>query len=174
MLLHHSRSAARIDPDGNLATLENQDRALWNRELINQGTLSLDEALVGRSPGAYQLQAAISALHATADGYESTDWQQIYLLYTKLNQILPGPVVRLNAIVALSFAGGPEAALEALTDIRSAPELNDYLPLYATEADLLRRANRQAEAATAYRKAIELARNLPEREFLESRLSDID
>jgi len=173
MLLHHSRSSARKDGRGKLVTLENQDRSLWDRDLISQGTLILEEALTKKPTGIYQLQAAISALHAEAEDHESTDWRQIYVIYGELHNLHPTPVVRLNAIVALSFAGGPDAALEALAEIRDAPELQSYLPFHATEADLLRRAGMNKEAAAAYRRAINLANNSPEREFLRARLDEV-
>lgn len=174
MLLHHSRSSARTDSKGNFVSLEYQDRELWNRDLISQGLVILEDALKGQNPGPYQLQAAISALHAEASEHKATDWQQIYLLYQTLYQLQPSPVVRLNAIVALSFAGGPEAALAALQEIRNEPKLQNYLPFYATEADLYRRAGRKAEATTAYRKAIELAEVTPERAFLQKRLNEVE
>ena len=174
MLLHHSRSAARTDDKGNLVVLEDQNRDLWNRSFIDQGTIILDEALASKTPGPYQLQAAISALHANADDHESTDWQQIYLLYGNLHDLNPSPVIRLNGIVALSFAGGPDAALDALHEIRDEPALHNYLPLHAAEADFFRRAGNKEKAATAYRQAIDLAGNSLEKTFLENRLRSID
>lgn len=169
MLLHHSRSAARSDNGGNLVALEDQNRALWNDELIEQGTRILGEALTGKTPGPYQLQAAISALHAGARDHVSTDWQQIYLLYARLYEFMPSPVVRLNGIVALSYAEGPEVALSALEEISHETALRDYLPYHAAAADFHRRAGHQEEASAAYRRAIDLAGNAAERAFLEAR-----
>ncbi len=174
MLLHHSRSAARIDSDGNLIILEDQDRGLWNRELIGQGVIILEEGLAHQTPGPYQLQAAISALHAEAANHASTDWQQIYLLYQALLRLQPDPVVRLNALVSLSYAGGPDAALDALAEIRDEPQLQNYLPFHATEADFLRRVGKGKEAVAAYQRALELAGNAPERAFLEGRLREVE
>lgn len=174
MLLHHSRSKARVDKDGNLKTLEDQNRSLWRQDLIDQGLVILEEALKGKSPGPYQLQAAISALHAEAPEYAATDWQQIYLLYQRLYQIQPSPIVRLNSIVALSFAGGPEAAIEALQEIREESKLQNYLPLHASEADFFRRAGRKKEAAIAYRRSIKLAGGRAEKKFLKQRLGEVE
>ncbi len=174
MLLHHARAPARIGTDGRLVTLDCQDRTLWDREKIGEGLAILGLAINARRPGAYQIQAAISALHAEAPNHASTDWQQIYQLYQELYRHRPSPVVSINSIVALSFAGGPEAALEALEEIRNEPKLQNYLPLHAAHADFLRRAGAPQQAAIAYRKAIKLSGNTPERSFLEERLREME
>lgn len=171
MLLHHSRSAARADAEGNLITLEEQDRSRWNSALVDQGTVILDEAILGNAAGPYRLQAAISALHAEASDHGSTDWQQIHLLYEHLYALHPSPVIRLNGIVALSYAGGPDAALAALEEIRSEAQLANYQPFHAAEADFHRRTGDAAAASASYRRAIELAGTDAERRFLEKRLA---
>ena len=174
LLLHHARSPARLDADGHLVTLEDQDRGRWNAAFISQGTLILDEALVGKTPGPFQLQAAISALHATAPDHASTDWSQIHRLYQRLHALQPSPVVQLNAIVALSFAEGPAVALRALTSLRHEPSLQSYLPLHATIADLHRRVGDKVTAATAYRRALALADNDAQRQFFTRRIQELD
>ncbi len=173
MLLHHARTAARVDSEGSLVTLEHQDRARWDRDLIGQGLVILEDALTHQSPGPFQIQAAISAIHAEAPNHEATDWRQIYMLYQKLYEWQPTPVVQINAIVALSFAGGPEAALDALEEIRHHPQLRDYLPLHATEADLCRRLGDFDRASTAYELSLKLAGNEKERRFFRTRLDEI-
>jgi len=144
--------------------LEDQDRALWDGDEIAQGRAALERALVLRVPGPYQLQAAIAALH----GDNETDWPQIALLYSRLLEFTPSPVVELNRAVAVAMAHGPEAGL-ALAD--SIAGLDDYYLLHATRADLLRRLERPADAAEAYARAVVLAPSEPEREFLRSRLA---
>ncbi len=174
LVLHHARSPARLDAEGRLVTLEDQDRRRWNSALISQGTLILEEALVGQTPGPYQLQAAISAIHATAPDYASTDWPQIHLLYQRLHDLQPSPVVQLNAIVALSFAQGPAVALRALASLLPEPTLQTYLPLHATAADLHRRMNHPVAAAAAYRHALALATNEAQREFFTRRIQELN
>jgi RNA polymerase sigma-70 factor (ECF subfamily) len=144
--------------------LEDQDRALWDGEEIAQGRAALERALVLRMPGPYQLQAAIAALH----GDDETDWPQIALLYERLLDFSPSPVVELNRAVAVAMADGPEAGL-ALAD--SIAGLHDYYLLHAARADLLRRLERPADAAEAYGRAVELAPSELEREFLRGRLA---
>ena len=170
MLLHDARRPARTDDDGRFVPLEHQDRDLWDRERIAVGDRILRAALAMRKPGPYQLQAAISAVHAGASSHADTDWQQIVGLYRKLYELQPSVVVRLNEIVALSFAEGAEVALAALAELENAEVLQRYQPYHAARADLLRRAGRTEEAAAAYHRAIELTGNATERVFLESRL----
>ena len=170
LVLHHARSPARLDAEGHLVTLEDQDRSRWNAALISQGTLILEEALVGQTPGPFQLQAAISALHSTAPDHASTDWPQIHLLYQRLHDLQPSPVVQLNAIVALSFAQGPAVALRALASLQQEPTLQAYLPLHATAADLHRRMNHPDAAKAAYRRALALADNEAQRQFFTRRI----
>ena len=170
MLLHDSRRQARTDPQGRLITLEEQDRRGWNRDRIEAGTRLLERTLALRRPGPYQVQAAISAVHARSASHAATDWTEITLLYRKLYELQPSPVVRLNEIVALSFAEGAQAGLDALRQIERFTVLERYQPYHAARADLLRRAGRNVEAAAAYRKAIDLSENAAEKAFLERRL----
>ena len=170
MLLHDSRRQARADKDGNLITLEQQDRNSWNREQINEGELYLRRAMALKSRGPYQIQAAISAEHARADHYGSTDWHTVTALYGHLYALQPSPVVALNQAVAKSFADGVEAGLAALSDIEGDGDLVRYQPYHAARADLLRRAGRTQDAADAYRQALIYTNNAAERRFLEGRL----
>ena len=173
MLLHDSRRTARSDAQGNLITLEQQDRPRWDRDLIAAGARLLDGALAHGSPGPYQIQAAISALHAQAPSYAATDWQEITLLYGELYALRPSPVVRLNAAVALSYAEGAEAAIPMLAELERQGALARYQPFHAAHADILRRAGRKTAAAKAYRQAIALTGNATERRFLEGRLGGV-
>jgi RNA polymerase sigma-70 factor, ECF subfamily len=171
MLLHDARRGARVSPDGRLVLLEDQDRTTWDRDQIERGTALLDRAVRYRAPGQYQLQAAIAALHALAERPEDTDWEEIAALYGRLVQINPNAVVRLNAAVAVAMAEGPDAGLELLADEELAAELDDYMPFHAARADLLRRAGRAGEAASAYGRARELASNSLESAYFDERLA---
>jgi RNA polymerase sigma-70 factor, ECF subfamily len=162
LLLQDSRRDARTGPDGELVLLEDQDRALWNRDRIEEGLRVLERALGLRSPGPYQLQAAIAALHTEPE----TDWAQIAALYAQLARRTPSPVVELNRAVAVAMAEGPEHGLALMRDL----PLDEYHLYHAARADLLRRLERIEEAAAAYRRALELAQTEPERRFLEERL----
>lgn len=173
MLLHDSRRDSRTDPEGNLVPLDQQDRSRWNRDRIEAGERLLRRALSMRSNGPYQVQAAISAVHAGAASYAGTDWRQITGLYEKLHEMRPSPVVRLNQAVALSYAENAEAGLDLLVEIEGDGALDRYQPYHAARADLLRRAGRTADAVTAYRRAVELSGNAAERRFLETRLDEI-
>lgn len=173
MLLHDSRRAARDDEDGALITLEDQDRGLWDRAKIEEGERELRRAASLHRPGPYQVQAAISAVHATSPSYADTDWEQIRLLYRRLSELQPSRVVRLNEAVALSFAAGPGAGLAALDRLGDPGVLERYLPYWAARADMHRRAGNAGEAARAYRKALGLSSNAAERSFLERRLSEV-
>jgi RNA polymerase sigma-70 factor (ECF subfamily) len=169
MLLLEARRPARTTPDGELVLLSDQDRALWDRELIEEGQALVRRCLRLDMPGPYQLQAAINAVHSDAPSAAATDWGQILQLYDQLAAVAPTPVVALNRAVALAEVQGPEAALalvEALT-------LDRYHLYHSIRADLLRRLGREAEAAQAYEAAIELAENAPERAFLERRLREV-
>jgi RNA polymerase sigma-70 factor (ECF subfamily) len=169
LLFQDSRRAARTGADGRLVLLADQDRTAWNLDEIAEGARVLDRALRLGRPGPYQLQAAIAALHAeSADG--ETDWPQIAALYGALAGMQPSPVVELNRAVAVAMAEGPEAGLAAADAIDG---LDSYHLLHATRADLLRRLERNEEAAAAYRRALELATNPVEREFLEARLGEV-
>jgi RNA polymerase sigma-70 factor (ECF subfamily) len=173
MLLHHSRRRARVDAAGNLILLEDQDRTLWDRAEIAEGSALLDRALCLRQPGPYQIQAAISALHAQATRPEETDWQQIALLYERLARMTPSPVVELNQAVAVAMAEGPEQGLALLDRLHIGESLGSYLPYHAARADLLRRAGRRDEAAASYARALELCQNSIERRFLQRCLSEL-
>jgi RNA polymerase sigma-70 factor (ECF subfamily) len=170
MLLHDSRRAARLDAAGELVTLEHQDRTAWNRPAIDEGLAQLDTALAAGRPGAYQLQAAIAAAHAVAKRWADTDWPGIVRLYDRLALLSPSPVVELNRAVAVAMAEGPAAGLALLADL---PALTGYHLLPATKADLLRRLDRPAEAAAAYREALELAPTEAERRYLRRRLDSL-
>jgi RNA polymerase sigma-70 factor (ECF subfamily) len=165
MLLQDSRREARTGPDGELVLLEDQDRTLWNRERIDEGLRVLDSAFARRSPGPYQLQAAIAALHTEP----TTDWSQIAGLYAQLTRQTPSPVIELNRAVAVAMAEGPEHGLELMRDL----PLDEYHLYHAARAELLRRLQRVDEAAAAYRRALELAQTEPERRFLSRRLAEV-
>lgn len=171
LLLQHSRRAARVDGEGAPVPLEEQDRSRWDRAAIAEGLALLDTALRRREPGPYQVQAAIAACHARAERAADTDWPQIAALYGRLVELVPSPVVRLNRAVAVAMADGPAAGL-ALTDAL-ADELAGHRMLSATRADLLRRTGRHAEAADAYREALEATESEPERRFLLRRLTEL-
>jgi RNA polymerase sigma-70 factor (ECF subfamily) len=168
MLLQHSRHRARVDAVGALVLLEDQDRSLWDRDLIREGLETLERAMALGAPGPYQVQAAIAALHARAPRAEDTDWPQIATLYRGLSERAPSPVVSLNRAVAVAMADGPDAGL-ALTD-GLADELDSYYLFHSARADLLRRLGRSEEASAAYERALALTTNPHERAFLEHRL----
>lgn len=171
MLLQDSRRAARIGPDGELVTLEEQDRSSWDRAAIDEGRALVARALSARAAGPYQLQAAIAAVHAEAASSAGTDWWQIVGLYTALHALHPTPVVTLNRAVAIAMAAGPEVGLRAMDEL-SEP-LADYHLLHAARADLLRRLGRKSEAAHAYREALARVTNATERAYLERRLREV-
>jgi RNA polymerase sigma-70 factor, ECF subfamily len=170
MLLQDSRRKTRSSTDGKLVLLEDQDRSLWDRTRIDEGLRVLDRALTYGRPGPYQLQAAIAALHAQAETPQETDWEQIGALYSELERRTGSPVAALNRAVAVAMAEGPAAGL-SLTDAIGG--LETYHLFHATRADLLRRLERHAEAAAAYRRALELVTNPVERAFLERRLDQV-
>jgi RNA polymerase sigma factor (sigma-70 family) len=169
MLLHESRAATRFDGWGRLVRLADQDRTRWNGKLIAEATGLLDRALALRRPGPYQVQAAIAALHAEAPDYERTDWRQIRLLYDRLQELTPSPVVLLNRAVATRYTNGPEAALAEITPL--AAELDGYRLFHALRAGLLTGLGRDDEAEAASERALALAGNPAERELLARRLS---
>ncbi|MFI5297796.1 MAG: RNA polymerase sigma factor [Polyangiales bacterium] len=170
MLLHDSRRCARLDGAGELVTLEEQDRARWNRLEIDEGLALLERALGEGATGAYAIQAAIAALHARASTASTTDWAQIRGLYEALARTSSSPIVALNHAVAVAMTDGPDAGLAALDAIESAPELKDYALLPAARADLLRRAGRVVEARPHYARAFALSKSEPERRYLQRRL----
>jgi RNA polymerase sigma-70 factor (ECF subfamily) len=172
LLLTDARRPARLDPAGDLVTLEEQDRSLWNRAPIEEGCALLERAMRLRRPGPYQLQAAIAACHATAASAQETDWAEIVILYDRLNELVPTPVVALNRAVAVAMVFGPQTGLELVDEIERGGELADYYLLPATRADLLRRLGNTAEARGAYARALELAPTDAERRYLEKRIAD--
>jgi RNA polymerase sigma-70 factor (ECF subfamily) len=173
MLLHESRRAARTTSNGDLVLLEDQDRSLWNRDLIAEGTALVERALALRRIGPYTLQAAISAVHAEARSAAATDWAQIVGLYDVLARVEPSPVVELNRAVAIAMRDGPEAGLALVDAILARGELADYRLAHAARADLCRRLGRTAEARASYERALALTRQEPERRFLERRLGEL-
>jgi RNA polymerase sigma-70 factor (ECF subfamily) len=172
MLFHEARRDARLDEASDLVLLEDQDRTRWDWERIAEATAVLDAALRLRRPGPYQVQAAIAACHAQAQRAEDTDWAEIAGLYGRLAELAPSPVVELNRAVAVSFWLGPEDGLELVDDLGARGELARYHLLPAARADMLRRLGRHAEAAEAYRAALELAETEAERRFLQRRLDE--
>jgi RNA polymerase sigma-70 factor (ECF subfamily) len=173
MLLHDSRSDARTNAQGELVLLEEQDRSLWRRDQIREGTALVESALRSGANGIYALQAAIAGLHANARSAAETDWSQIAALYAALLQLNPSPVVEINRAVAVAMARTPEDGLALLDQIESQGELRDFHLLHAARADLLRRLGRAPEAADAYRRALSLASNDVERRFLRRRITEI-
>ena len=173
MLLTDARSAARLDADGELVSLEDQDRSHWDQGEIEEGSQLLTAALRRQRAGPYQLQAAIAACHAEAARPAETDWQQIALLYGELRKIMPSAVVELNRAVAVAMADGPAAGLALVEELAARGELAGYYLLTATRADLLRRLDRQSEAADSYRQALKLAPTEPERRYLSRRLAEV-
>jgi len=171
MLLHESRREARTSPGGDLIRLDEQDRSLWDRELIEEGRALIRRAFAGGEVGWYTLQAAISATHSRADHPEATDWAEIVNLYDLLMRAGPSPVVELNRAVAIAMRDGPEAGLARVDALLGRGELVNYHLAHAARADLLRRLGRTIQAREAYRDALELATHEPERRFLEGRLS---
>ena len=171
MLLHESRRTARVTADGDLILLEDQDRKQWNRTLIDEGIALTERALATRRVGAYTLQAAISAVHAEAPTAAATDWSQIVGLYDLLLRIEPSPVIELNRAVAVAMLEGPDAGLTLVEALLARGDLNDYRLAHAARADFCRRLGRDAEARSAYERALALTRLEPERRFLQRRLS---
>ncbi len=173
MLLHDSRRETRLDASGNLVLLEDQDRSRWNHAKINEGIAILEEvmAMSLRNPGPYQLQAAISAVHAEAPTPEATDWNQIASLYMVLVKIMPSPVIRVNFAVALAMAVSPAHGLHMLHQIEG---VENYYPYHAARADLLRRSHQREAAADAYERALELCGNPAERAYLQKRLDEMN
>jgi RNA polymerase sigma-70 factor (ECF subfamily) len=173
MLLHEARRPARTTPSGELVLLEEQDRSLWNRDLIGEGLAHLDRALSSQRFGPYTLQAAIVAVHAKASSAASTDWAQIVELYNLLMRVNPSPVVELNRAVAVAMLDGPSAGLELIDAILAQGELGDYHLAYSARAELSRRLGRAAEARRSYEQALALAQQEPERRFLEQKLREL-
>jgi RNA polymerase sigma-70 factor (ECF subfamily) len=177
MLLQESRHAARTSPTGELILLENQDRALWNREQIAEGVALLEKALKSgqksRRFGSYTLQAAIAAVHAEAESVAVTDWRQIVALYDRLLRIQPSPVVQLNRAVAIAMRDGPEAGLANIDAVLEHGELANYYLAHSARADMYRRLGKTAEARASYEKALALTQQEPERQFLQERIRQL-
>jgi RNA polymerase sigma factor (sigma-70 family) len=173
ILLTDARRPTRTDRDGRLLLLSEQDRALWDRDAIEEGVALVRDALTRPPAGRYALMAAVAALHARAPSWEETDWAEIVAIYDSLVSVWPSPVVALNRAVALGFAVGPAAGLAALEEVARDPQLASYAYLASTRADLLRRLGRRDEAREAYCEAIELTTNDVEREFLTARWRDL-
>jgi RNA polymerase sigma-70 factor, ECF subfamily len=172
MLLHYSRRDARTDAAGEMVLLPHQDRSLWNRDEIAEGLALVEVALRGGG-GPYTVQAAIAAEHAAAPSEEATAWGRIVVLYTALAELTPSPVVELNRAVAVAMYEGPERGLELIDALDAGGELDGYHLLHSARADLLRRLGRDAEAAEAYGRAVELSDNPVERSFLERRRAEL-
>jgi RNA polymerase sigma-70 factor, ECF subfamily len=173
MLLHDARRRARVNAGGELVVLEDQDRAQWDQQAIAEGVAALEQALAMQNPGPYQVQAAISALHAQARRPEETDWAQITMLYDLLYEMTPSPVVELNRAVAVAMSEGIESGTLLLARLAETGELDDYYLFHAARADLLRRSGKVDEAHSAYTRALELCQNNTERLFLRRRLAEI-
>ena len=173
MLLHESRRTARTSAHGDIVLLENQDRSLWDRDLIAEGQALIERALAQPSFGVYAIQAAIAAVHANAERPESTDWGQLVALYDLLMRAEPSPVVELNRAVAVAMRDGPEAGLALIEGILEEGALQGYHLAHAALADMNRRLGRNQRAAECYRCALQLATQEPERRFLESRLEEL-
>ncbi|HEY5930264.1 MAG TPA: RNA polymerase sigma factor [Burkholderiales bacterium] len=173
MLLNESRRAARTSPNGDLILLDRQDRSLWNREQIAEGSALIERSLSSRRFGPYTIQAAISAVHAEAPDADATDWEQICGLYDVLLQMEPSPVIELNRAVAVAMRDGPAAGLALIDGILGRGDLGEYHLAHSARAELCRRIGNNAEARISYQRALELARLEPERRFLAARLADL-
>jgi RNA polymerase sigma-70 factor (ECF subfamily) len=173
MLLQDSRRAARTSASGDLVLLEEQDRTLWNRNAIREGTALVQRALAAGEVGPYSLQGAIAAVHANAPSAAATDWRQIVALYDLLLQAEPSPVIELNRAVAMAMRDGPNTGLEVIDNILARGDLEGYHLVHAARADLCRRLGRTTEARSAYERALSLTQQGPERRFLEQRLADL-
>jgi RNA polymerase sigma-70 factor, ECF subfamily len=173
MLLQESRRVARSSPTGDLILLEEQDRSLWNRDQIAEGKALMEKALSSRQLGPYTLQAAIAIAHADAPSAAATDWARIAGLYDLLVHVEPSPIVELNRAVAVAMRDGPDAGLALIDAILARGELADYHLAHAARADLCRRGGRKVEARASYQMALSMARQQPERRFLERRLAEL-
>lgn len=173
MLLHESRRAARSTAEGDLVLLNDQDRSVWDRELIGEGVALIDRAMRAGPIGPYTVQAAIVAVHAEAPDPDATDWNEIVGLYDVLLQANPSPVIELNRAVAVAMRDGPEAGLELVDAILSRGDLTDYYLAHSARADLCRRLHLLNEARSSYRAALDLTQQEPERRFLKRRLAEL-
>jgi RNA polymerase sigma-70 factor (ECF subfamily) len=173
LLLTDARRETRVDPGGGLVLLADQDRDRWDRREIGEGVDLVRQALRSRPPSRYALQAAIAAVHAEAPTWEATDWAEIVGLYDVLGQVWPSPVVALNRAVAIGFAQGPQAGLDALEVLGAEPQLAGYGYLPAARADFLRQLGRTDDARLAYTEALHYTENGAERDFLAARLASL-
>lgn len=173
MLLQESRREARVDSNGDIVLLEDQDRSLWNRSLITEGEALVSHVLRSKHLGFYTLQAAIAAVHANAKSAAETDWPQIVALYQLLYRISPSPVVALNQAVAQAMRDGPEAGLAALEALAGNPQLKHYHLYHASRAELLSRAGDKCQAEKAFEKALQLCQQEPERRLLQKKLNSL-
>ncbi len=173
MLLQESRRAARTSPSGDLILLEDQDRTRWNAKQIEEGLVLVSRALSSGRFDAYTLQAAIAATHAKAAAFPATNWKRIVGFYNMLLRLEPSPVVALNRAVAVAMADGPEAGLALIDAILADGSLADYHLAHAARADLFRRLGKNSQAKAAYHLALKLAKQIPERRFLERRLREL-
>lgn len=173
MLIQESRRAARASPEGDLILLDNQDRSLWNRDQIAEGTALVERALSSRRFGPYTLQAAIAAVHAGAPTAAATDWAQIVGLYDVLLRVEPSPVIELNRAVAVAMRDGPSAGLALIDALLASGELEEYHLAHSARADLCRRLGKTKEARASYERALSLTQQEPERRFLRRRLDEL-
>ena len=173
MLLHESRRASRTSPSGDVILLEDQDRSMWDRRLIDEGSRIVDEVFAARRLGPYAIQAAIAAVHAQAPAAAATDWDEIVGLYDVLLRIERSPVIELNRAVAVAMRDGPAEGLALIDAILARGDLRDYRLAHAARADLCRRLGRTADARTAYARALGLTKQEPERRFLERRIASL-
>jgi RNA polymerase sigma-70 factor, ECF subfamily len=173
MLLHESRRKTRTTPSGEVVLLEDQDRSLWDRSAIEEGTRLVERALSSQRFGPYTLQAAIAAVHAEAPAAERTDWDEIVGLYDLLQARAPSPVIELNRAVAVAMRDGTEAGVTLIEGLFARGELKDYRPAHAAHAELCRRSGRLADARKSFERALKLTRQEPERRFLERRLASL-
>jgi len=173
MLLHESRRPARASSSGELILLDDQDRSLWNREQILEGTALVERALASRRIGPYTLQAAIAAVHAEAPAAAATDWAQIVGLYDVLVRAEPSPVVELNRAAAVAMRDGPAAGLALIDAILTRGDLADYPLAHSARAELCRRLGKTVDARASYERALSLTRQEPQRRFLERRLAEL-
>jgi RNA polymerase sigma-70 factor (ECF subfamily) len=171
MVLHDARRLARVDAEGDLITLDDQDRTLWDVAAIGEACTILEAAMRLGRPGPYQLMAAVAACHASAPGPDATDWPEIAALYDRLAQMIPSPVVALNRAVAVGMAEGSQAGLSLVEELEASGELAGYHLLPATRADFLRRLGHNEQAVESYRRALELAPTDAERRYLAKRIT---
>ncbi len=173
MILHESRRMARTSPTGDLILLEDQDRTLWNREMIKEGLSLIQRAFSSNRFGTYTLQAAIAAVHARASTPDETDWAEIVGLYSLLMRVNPSPIVELNRAVALAMRDGPGAGLEAIDTILARGDLTDYHLAHSARAELCMRLGKNDEARASWERALNLAQQDPERRFIERKLREL-